>query len=194
MFRLRSRRKRLAFTLVEVLAATTIMAGLHSQGNYTYGINRANELKGVHNLKQIHMLLRMQCMTAKLPNAAFYPKGDPKKDPKSIIRLIPGAPQQLFVSPFAPSGLKKKGLTFAWNDAVNGKELERLPRNTWLLVDLAAFITDPNLPKPKSFLILYADGRADAVETLPPDILKAVKKAQEQGKAEVKESEAKPAE
>ena len=28
-------------------------------------------------------------------------------------------------------------------------------------------------PKPKSYLILYADGRAKAVNTLPPDIVNA---------------------
>jgi len=190
MFRSRSRRRTLGFTVVEVLAATPIIAGLHSQGNYAYVVNRANETKGIHNLKQIHMMLRMQTITTgKLPNAAFFPKGDPKKDPKSITRLIKGVPQQMFISPVAPRALKKKGLTFAWNDTVNGKSLDRLPRNTWLLVDIAAFIADPKLPKPKSYLILYADGRAKAVNTLPPDIVKAVKAAQAKGKGPVKKTQ-----
>jgi prepilin-type N-terminal cleavage/methylation domain-containing protein len=182
MFRSR-RRRALGFTLIEVLAATAIMAGAHSQGNYQYGISRANEVKGVHNLKQIHMMLRMQSMTTgKLPAAAFFPKGDPKKDPKSITRLLKGVPQQMFVSPFAPRALQKRGLTYAWNDAVNGKSLDRLPRTTWLLIDIAAFITDPKVPKPKSYIVLYADGRAMAVDVLPPDIVKTVKQAQAKGK------------
>jgi hypothetical protein len=168
------------FTLIEVLAVTGIMSGLHSQGNYHYAINKANEIKGLHNLKQIHMLLQMQSMTGGLPNAAFYPKGDPKKDRRSIIKLIPGAPAQLFVSPFAPSALQAKGLTYAWNDKVNGKSLDQV-RHTWLLVDLAAFIADPSLPKPSKYLILYANGKAQAVADLPPDIVKAVGKAQEKG-------------
>lgn len=188
--RSRSRRRTLGFGLIEVLAATSIIAGLHSQGNYRYAVNQANEVKGVHNLKQIHMMLRMQTMmSGKLPNAVFFPKGDPKKDPKSITRLIKGVPQQMFISPFAPRALKKKGLTFAWNDTVNGKSLDRLPRNTWLLIDIAAFTADPKLPKPKSYLILYADGRAKAVDTLPPDIVKAVKAAQAKGKGTAKKTQ-----
>jgi len=190
MFRSRSRRRTLGFTLVEVLAATSIIAGMHSQGNYTYVVNRANETKGIHNLKQIHMMLRMQTMTTgKLPNAVFFPKGDPKKDPKSITRLIKGVPQQMFISPVAPRALKKKGLTFAWNDTVNGKSLDRLPRNTWLLIDIAAFIADPKLPQPKSYLILYADGRAKTIDKLPPDIVKAVKAAQAKGKGAAKKTQ-----
>ncbi len=182
MFRSR-RRRSLAFTLVEVLAVGAIMSGAHSQGNYTYGLNRANELKGVHNLKQIHLVLRMESMMkGKLPSAVFFPKGDPKKDPKSITRLLKDVPQQMFASPFAPAALKKRGLTFAWNDSVNGKSLDRLPKKTWLLIDIAAFITDPKVPKPRSYMILYADGTAKAVATLPPDIVKAVKTAQAKGK------------
>jgi hypothetical protein len=50
------------------------------------------------------------------------------------------------------------------------------------LIDIAAFITDPNVPKPTSYLVLYANGDAMAVDTLPPDIVKAVQEAQEKGK------------
>lgn len=185
MFRSR-RRRTLAFTLVEVLAVAAIMSGAHSQGNYRYGVNRANEVKGVHNLRQIHLMLQMESMaTGKLPSAAFFPKGDPKKDPKSITRLLKGVPQQMFVSPFAPAALKKRGLTFAWNDTVNGKSLDRLPRKTWLLADIAAFITDPKIPKPPMYLLLYADGTAKAVQTLPPDIVKAVKDARTRSEKKV---------
>jgi prepilin-type N-terminal cleavage/methylation domain-containing protein len=179
MFRSRARRRSAGFTLVEVLVVTGIMGGLQSQsqGNWRYGISKANEIKGIHNLKQIHLLLQMQAMTGRLPNAAFYPEGDPKKDPKSILRLVQGAPHQLFVSPFAPPALQEKGLTFAWNDKVNGKDLDQASRE-WLLVDLAAFIADPKIPKPRKYLILYGNGRAIATATLPPDIVKAVKEAE----------------
>ncbi len=178
MFAFRSRRRPLGFTLVEVLAVSGLISGLSAQGDFRYAINAANETKGLSNLKQIYTLLQMQAMTEKLPAAAFYPQGDPKKDPKSILNLIKDAPAELFVSPFAPDGLKKKGLTFAWNDAVNGKELDTLPRDTWLLIDLAAFAADPKVSKPDKYLILYADGRAVSAGTLPPDIVKAVKEAQ----------------
>jgi len=177
MMRLRVRRSALGFTLVEVLAVSSIMAGLHSQGNYRYAITKANEVRGINNLKQIYMLLMAQSIGEGLPRAAFYPKGDPRKDPRSIVRLLEGASPELFVSPFAPEGLKRRGLTFAWNDTVNGKDLSLLSKDTWLLIDLAAFIVDPKVPRPERYLVLYADGRALAVRRLPPDIVRAVEKA-----------------
>ena len=180
MFQPRSRRRSVGFTLIEVLTVTGIMTSLHSQGNYRYAISKANEVKGTHNLRQVYTLLQVQCIAGGLPRAAFYPEGDPKKDPKSILRLIPGAPHQLFVSPFAPPALQQKGLTFAWNDKVNGKDIDSV-RREWLLVDLAAFIADPKVPKPTKYLILYASGKAVATATLPPDIVKAVREAQEKG-------------
>jgi len=181
------RRRNRAFALIEVMAATTIMASLQSQGGFQYAITRANEVRGVHNLKQIHTLLYAQTIGGTLPNAVFYPKDDPKKDPKSIMRLIQGAPPELFVSPFAPEGLKQKGLTYAWNDTVNGKDMTILNKNTWLLIDLAAFIADPAVQKPSRYLVLYADGRATATAQLPGDIAEAVAKARP-----AKEGEKKP--
>ncbi len=172
------RRRSRGFTIIEVMAVSAIMSGLHSQGSFRHAITKANEIRGINNLKQIHMLLQMQSMGGGLPKAAFYPRGDPKTDPKSIVRLIRGAPRELFISSFAPEGLKRRGLTFAWNDAVNGKDLSLLPRNTWLLIDMAAFIADPRVAKPSRYLVLYADGRAVAARTLPPDIVQAVKEAQ----------------
>lgn len=179
MLRARSRRKPLGITLIEVMAATAIMSGLQSQsgGNLRYGITKAREIQGISNLRQIHMILMLQSMTSRLPNAAFYPKGDPRKDPKSIMRILRNVPASMWVSPFAPDPLRKKGLTFAWNTDANGRTLDSLRPNTWLLMDLAAFIADPKVARPKKYLILYASGRAEAVAMLPPDILKAVKAA-----------------
>ena len=194
MMRFRSRRRLLAFTLIEVMAATAIMSSLQSQGGaYRYAITSANRIRGIHNLKQIHMLLQAQCIMERLPKAAFYPKGDPKKDPKSIVRLIQGAPPQLFISPFAPEALKKKGLTYAWNNTVNGKDLSRLSLKapkTWLLIDLPAFIADPKLPKPSRYLVLYANGKAEAIDRPPGDIVKAVKAAQAKAGGQKKTSAA----
>ena len=174
----RSRRWSRGFTLVEVVAVTGIMSALYSGGNYHYAITQANEVKGISNLRQVYIMLVAQSLTDGLPKAAFYPKGDPRKDPASIVKLLQGAPAELFISPFAPDGLKQKGLTFAWNDTVNGRELDQLPRGTWLLIDLAAFIADPKIPKPERYFMLYADGRCASVKTLPPDIQKVVKEAE----------------
>lgn len=179
MFRILRRRRSQAFGLIEILFVSGIMTTMNSHtGGFRYALDKAHEMQGLNNLQQIHLLLTTQCIGGELPNAAFYPKGDPRKDPKSILNLVEGAVPELFISPFAPEALKQKGLTFAWNDTVNGKDLSLLPKNTWLLIDLAAFIADPTVPKPHRYLVLYADGRALAVDSLPPDIVKAVQEAQ----------------
>jgi len=180
MFLPRSRRRMLGFTLVEILTVTSIISGLQSQsgGNYRYGISKANEVVGLNNLKQIYLLLQTQMITEGYPKAAFYPKGDPMTDPQSIVKLVQGGVPQLFVSPFAPEPLRKTGLTYAWNDTVNGKQPDSVPGNTWLMIDLPAFIADPKIERPSKYLVLYASGKADALTTLPADIQKAVAEAQ----------------
>jgi len=187
MFRIRRRSRSLAFGLIEVMMVSAIMTTLNSQmGGFRYALDAAKETQGRENLRQIYMLLVAQTTTEPLPDAVFYPKGDPAKDPKSIMNLIQGAVPGLFVSPFAPEELKKKGLTFAWNDAVNGRDISNLPKDTWLLIDLAAFIADPRVPSPRRYLLLYADGRALAVTNLPSDIQTAVQQARAKIEAEKK--------
>lgn len=166
------------FTLIEVLAVTALIAGLAAGGNYQFAINRANEIRGIANLKQVYALLQVQSAGGSLPAAAFYPAANAAQDPKSIVKLLSGASSELFVSPFAPEALKRKGLTFAWNDSVNGKDLGSLPADTWLLIDVAAFIANPDTPKPTKYLVLYADGRALSVSSLPADIVQVVQEAQ----------------
>ncbi len=178
MLKPRSRRKAVGVTLVEILPVTSILSGLNSQSNFRYALHKANEVSGLNNLRQLYLLLQTQCIAGALPSAAFYPQGDPRKDPKSIVRLIPGAPPQLFVSPFAPDALREKGLTYAWNTAVNGKTLDVVTGGTWLLIDVTAFIADPRIPKPGKYLVLYADGRAEAVSEPPADIVKQVQEAE----------------
>ena len=187
MFRIRRRSRSLAFGLIEVMMVSAIMTTLNSQsGGFRYALDTAKETQGRENLRQIYLLLVAQTTSEPLPDAAFYPKGDPAKDPKSIMNLVQGAVPGLFVSPFAPEALKKKGLTFAWNDAVNGKDMSQLPKDTWLLIDMAAFIADPGVPSPHRYLLLYADGRAMAVVNLPPDIDKVVRQARAKIEAEKK--------
>ena len=192
MLGIQRRRRRAGFTLIEVMAVTGLMAGLHSQGNYQYALSKANEIKGLQQLRQLYMLIQMQAMTEGFPKAAFYPKGDPKQDPQSIVRLVSGAPPQLFISPFAPEALRQKGLAYAWNNTVNGKPAGSLPGNTWLLIDLAAFIADPDVPRPRKYLVLYANGKVDAVTSPPPDIIKAVKAAYAKRKKEEADGKKKP--
>jgi prepilin-type N-terminal cleavage/methylation domain-containing protein len=192
MVRILQRRRSRAFGLIEVLMVSAIMSSLSSQtGGFQYAIDKAKETQGLSNLQQIYLLLMAQTTSGPLPDAAFYPKDDPKKDPKSILNRIEGAPAELFISPFAPDALKRKGLTYAWNDTVNGKDMSTLPKDTWLLIDMAAFIADPAMPAPQKYLLLYADGRAVAVNSLPSDIQQVVKDARAKIEAESKAKSAK---
>lgn len=185
---IRRHRHLLAFTLIEVMAVSGIMSTMASQSGsaYRYAINKANEEKGLHNLRQLHLLLQAQCIGGEMPRAAFYPKGDPKTDPTSIVRLVQGGVPELFVSPFAPEPLKQKGLTYAWNDAVNGKDIGAVGKDAWLLIDMAAFLADPKVSRPEKYLVLYADGRAMAIssESMPADIDKVVKEAISKGQVQ----------
>lgn len=183
---LRLRRNLVAFALIEVMAVSGIMSTMASQsaGGYRYAIDAARKTQGVSNLKQIYMMIQAECVGGGLPNAAFYPKGDPMKDPSSIAVILKG-PREMWMSPFAPEAFKSKGLTFVWNDNVNGKDIGNVPKDTWLLIDMAAFITDPNVPKPPKYLILYADGRADAVAEVPYDIKKVVQEAEAKHKSPI---------
>jgi len=192
MLGIRRQRRRAGFTLVEVMAVTGIMAGLHGQGNYQYAISKANEVRGLQQLRQLYMLIQMQALTGTFPKAAFYPKDDPLKDPTSIVRLVPSAPKELFLPPFAPEALRQKGLTYAWNDSLSGKPADSAPGNTWMLIDLAAFIADPSVPRPHKYLVLYANGKVEAVTTPPPDIINAVKAAHAKLKKDKPASDTKP--
>jgi hypothetical protein len=46
------------------------MSGLSSQPSYRYAISKANEIKGLHNLRQIHTVLQAQCITGGYPETA----------------------------------------------------------------------------------------------------------------------------
>jgi type II secretory pathway pseudopilin PulG len=183
---LKSRRNLVAFALIEVMAVSGIMSTMASQGSggYRYAIDAARQTQGVNNLKQIYMMIQAECVGGGLPNAAFYPKGDPLKDPTSIAAILKG-PREIWMSPFAPEAFKVKGLTYVWNDTVNGKDIGNVSKNTWLLIDMAAFITDPQMSKPPKYLILYADGRADAVAEVPADIKKVVQEAEAKNRSPV---------
>lgn len=183
---LRVRRSLVAFALIEVMAVSGIMSTMASQsgGGYRYAIDAAKKTQGVNNLKQIYMMIQAECVGGGLPSAAFYPKGDPMKDPSSIAVILKG-PREIWTSPFAPEAFKAKGLTYVWNDSVNGKDIGNVPKETWLLIDMAAFITDPQMSKPPKYLILYADGRADAVSEVPYDIKKVVQEAEAKQKSPI---------
>jgi len=152
------------------MAAATIVAGLQNT-QYKDVQNQAKAMKCQHNLRQLGMVL----MTAgNLPNAAFYPKGDPRADPKSIVVLLKDkAPAQLFVCPTTPKGLQERGLTFLWNDKLNGKNL-MMVRKTWVMVEMNCLAKDPVAPHKGNYHVLYSDASVKATDKPPKEILEAL--------------------
>lgn len=157
--------KRAAFTLVEVLVVTTIMAG--QTNNYGQVKRIAYQKTCENNLRQLYMGLQMYEMSyGSLPAAKLYPK-NPKRDKKSIVKLMDPAYEPLFVCPVFPSAIKDKGLTYIYNDEIAGQSLDMLPTDTWIMMEMNAVSEKIPLPHPGGFHILYANGQIKIQKELP---------------------------
>lgn len=172
-------------TLTEVMIAVSIMTGL-SSNQFTMVRSAGAKTTCLQQLKAIATGLQLYTMTnGKYPDAVFYPKGDPKKDPKSILVLLKGnVNPRAFVCPSAPPALKQKGLTFVWNTKASGKSVGSIPGNTWLLIEINA--VDPSKPAPHSgkYHIVCANGSVKEVDKIPDDLRETLKKLKKKEKAE----------
>ena len=174
--RFRTMRRR-GFGLIEVMTVTAIVSSL--QTNSYQGVrDRAVAIKCQHNLKQIALVLMT---SGALPNAAFYPKGDPKSDPQSLRVLLKQIPGEMLVCPSMPAALKEKGLTFLWNDQLNGKSL--LAARTWVLIEMSCLAEKPVAPHSGNFHILYTDGSVKSVSQPPKEIREMLSEARAKLKA-----------
>ena len=147
------------FTVIELLAVTTLLSSL-STSAYVGAKNKAYEVKCQSNLRQIGLAVKMfELSNGRLPEAKFYPE-EPNKDPKSIKVILKnyGVSEKLFICPTYPPELKKKGLTYLWNDQLSGKRLSRIknPAKVWMMVDLTAALEGISSHR-QGYNILYAD-------------------------------------
>ena len=168
------------FTLTEMLLVTTIVTG-GGAGVYTNAKNKAYEVACQSNLKQFNTALELFIMdNGTLPSAKFFPE-KPDEDTKSIkvILKAQGVPGEIFVCPSASDDLKKIGLTYIWNDELNGKSPDTLPDagKTWLMVDMNAVTEKVSPAHRDGYNVLYADGTAGWSNTIRDEISKE-KKAQ----------------
>jgi len=129
------------FTLTELMLVTSIL-GAVSPAAYIGVKNKAYEISCMNNLKQIGAAIQMfEIEQGRLPNAKFFPE-NPNTDPRSIKVILKdyGMPSEIFICPTAPQKLKDLGLTYLWNDEVNGRTLYSIqnPAQTWLMVDMTA--------------------------------------------------------
>ncbi|MBU0534461.1 MAG: prepilin-type N-terminal cleavage/methylation domain-containing protein [Candidatus Omnitrophica bacterium] len=147
------------FTLTELLLVTSIL-GAVSPAAYIGVKNKAYEISCMNNLKQIGTTLQMfELEQGKLPDAKFFPN-NPNTDPRSIKVILKnyGMPNEIFICPTAPQQLKDLGLTYLWNDEVNGKSLYSIdnPSQTWLMVDMTAAYEEATSHR-NGYNILYAN-------------------------------------
>jgi hypothetical protein len=158
------------------MTAATIMAGLETS-QFTHVQDQAKVLVCQNNLRQLGTVL----MTMDpLPEAAFYPKDDPKTDPKSLLVLLKDkvSPEMLVCST-APKALQEKGLTFLWNDKLNGRSLT-MTEKTWVMVEMNCLADNPVPPHKGKYHVLYSDGSVKAVDKPPQEILEALGEAKKQ--------------
>jgi prepilin-type processing-associated H-X9-DG protein len=168
--------KRRAFSILEVLAASTIVAGVAPK-SYQGIQDRTRTLKCQQNLRQIGMVLMAE---EKLPGAAFYPKGDPATDAKSLVVLMKNKiPAEMLVCPASPPELAQKGLTFLWNDALNGRAMTGADKE-WVLVEMHCLGNPPVPPHQGKYHVLYTDGSVSAVDRPPQEILDALERAKKE--------------
>ena len=170
-----------AFTLIEVTMVAGIIGG--AQGSYTGALDRAKMAVCQHNLKQVYQGLLIAELTegGRLPQISFYSE-EPRKDPRSLLRALGPDFEGVLMCPCMPEDIKKKGVTYVFNDSLGGKSLDsvRNPRRTWLVMGMTAVVRDKEDPKklvgkqPHSggVNVLYADGHVEWTKT--PPVLKAV--------------------
>jgi len=180
-----------AFTLVEVTVVMGIM--MAETNNYGDVTKIAYQESCENNLRQIYQGLVMYDMNnGSLPDAKFYPD-NPRKDPKSIVKLMDEAYQKLFVCPVFPGAIKDKGLTYIYNDTLKGQSLGTVsdPEKTWLMTELNAVSDKIKMPHPGGFHILYADGKVKVTKSIPSDLSELAKRAEKAKEAEKKKDEKK---
>ena len=157
------------FTATELLVVTTLLSSIPVSG-YIGVKSKALQVQCAHQLRQIGIAVRLFVMSeGHYPDAAFYPE-KPLEDPKSILAFVKqyDCGGELFICPTAPDALKKKGLTFLWNDALSGEPAAcvRKPAETWMMVDMTAL--DERVSSHQGgYNVLYADGHV-AWSSKPP--------------------------
>ncbi len=164
------------FTLVELMAVTTIVTSL-PLGAYK-SVKKAKEVFCRNNLKQIYYALTMFMIenNDRLPSACFYPENS--SDPKSIANILHPylGSKDVFVCPSLPGQLKKKGITYIWNDQFDNQNPDRVSNSSkkWLMMEMTAVSEKIPPPHSKGYNILYLDGHIET-KPRPPDLTKEMK-------------------
>jgi type II secretory pathway pseudopilin PulG len=185
MLRLLRNKRTVGFTVIEILAVAAIVSGGYAKygGALAKAKNKAVEIECTSNLRQIGQAIQMYELTeGRLPDAKFYPK-EPRKDPKSLVRILGPQFAKFLVCPSMPETLRKRGLTFLWNEKYSGKPLGSIPNpsKTWLMIEMSAVYPEAPPPHRGGFLVLYADMHVRWTKELPKDLIVKKKSAEQAG-------------
>jgi len=161
------------FTLTELLVVSAIVSSIPA-GAYIQAKKKAVQMQCMNNMRQVGMaLISFQLSNGAYPQAAFYPK-NPKTDKDSIRVILSGeiTNDKVWLCPAMPEKLKKKGLTWVYNDTIAGKAMVKSPAKTWVLIEFSSVSKKVPSAHPGGYNIVYADGHVETSRKLPADIKK----------------------
>lgn len=147
-------------------------------GSLVWLLNRLNT--GLQNtdrckkqLEQIYeYLVLYEKDNGRLPVFELYPEkltGD-GETLVSHLSQFPGFDPDWLICPSAPDVLRKPGITYLWNTALNQSSLAFREETTWVLVDIQALADEVPGPHFGTYHILYSDGRVERSSS-PPNTL-----------------------
>lgn len=155
------------YTIVEVLFVASLLGAI-PMTVYIQAEKSARSVECISNMKNIYIGIQLyESDFERLPDAKFYPD-NPKDDPKSIVNILGKYidDKNVFLCPSMPDELKKKGLTYIWNDGYNNQFSDTTSEKSlkWLLTDMTAI--DEKIPPPHSgsYNVLFLDGHAEAIK------------------------------
>ena len=169
----RSKRWILAFSLTELMAVSAIVTSIPA-AQYARAKQKAVQMQCVNNLQEIgKSIIMYQMSEGHYAKAIFFPK-KPFSDPSSIATILQesGAalPREMWVCPAAPAVLKKRGITFIYNDKFGGRSMLPKPEKAWLMIEVNCVSTKVPPPHPQGYNILFADGHVITSKRLPKSI------------------------
>jgi len=160
-------REKFGYTLAELLLVTSIV-GILPISVYLEAQKQAKTTSCMSNLRNIYMAVQMYEMDyGRLPDVAFYPK-DARKDKRSILNVLRGYidDRSVYLCPVAPDELKKRQITYIWNDLYNNKLLDKVRMKSvqWLMTEMTA--VEPKIPPPHQggYNVLFFDGHVATVK------------------------------
>lgn len=157
----------IGFVMIDILLVSSIV-GIIPISVYLVAMKSAKGAECLSNLKNIYIGLQLyESDFEKMPDAKFYPESA-TTDPRSIINILGRYVDdpRVYICPSMPDELKKRSLTYIWNDSYNNNFLDTLRNksSSWVMTDMT--IVDIKIPPPHqgSFNVLFLDGHAEGVK------------------------------